>query len=113
MISISAPTYDLSGSIISPAGTAIQQSASRRASRVATLDGGATPVDGGWSDADLTFECRLPDPDGSHHLALTRLMRYHSTAIMSCSRGCYSVLLSNLTYDRGVAVCTAEVLEVA
>ena len=113
MISICAPTFDINGQIISHAGAAILQTASRRAKRVATLDGGAVLVDGGFSTGDLTYQCRLPDTDGVHHLALTSLIANHSTAILATSRGSYSVLLSALTFDKGTTVITAEVLEVA
>ncbi len=111
MISLCAPTFDTAGQIVSYTGAAILQSASRRSSLVPTLDQGATLVDGGWSDSDLKFQLRLPDSSGAHHLAIVRLMRYHSTAVLSCSRGCYNALLSGLTYDRGTTVVTAEVKE--
>lgn len=116
MISLSAPTYDPSG-YIAANGHASQQPTGRRASRVATLDGAARLVDGGYSTSDLTFSIVIPDPDGSHHRTIARLMQYHATALLTCSRGAYSVLLSNLTSDNsGNAMTTrvtAEVLEVA
>ena len=112
MISICAPTFDTAAPIISTTGAAILQTASRRAKRVATLDGGAVLVDAGWSNADIIYKCSLPDLSGANHLALTRLMTNHPSAVLSTPRGCYSVLLSGLTYDKGLTVVMAEVLEV-
>lgn len=111
MIALSAPTFDISGHLVSHAGAATQQTTGRRARRVATLDLGAVPVDGGYATADLTFELQIPDPDGAHFAAINRLMRFHSTAILSCSHGCYLVLLSGLRPDQRQTFVTAEVLE--
>lgn len=111
MISICAASYDINGQVISHGGVAILQSAARRARRVATLDGGAVLQDQGWSDGDMTYQVRIPDSDGSAHLALTTMMANHGSAVLSCSRGCYRVLLSGLTVDKTTTVVTAEVLE--
>lgn len=110
MIALSAPIFDTAGHITTK-GAAIQQATGRRSRRVATLDGGAVLVDGGYSAADQTFELQIPDPDGAHHRAIHRLMQYHSTAVLSCSQGCYLVLLSGLRPDEGETLVTAEVLD--
>jgi hypothetical protein len=111
MISLSAPTYDTQGALICPTGYAVLQSPSRRASRIATLDGGATLVDGGWSDADRTYKLTIPSATRAQRDSIIWLMTYHSTAILSCSDGCFSVLISALSYSNGKATLTAEVLE--
>ena len=111
MISLCAPTFDISGQLISATGRAILLNASRRANRVATLDGSAVLVDSGWSAADLTYQLRIPDVTGTNHLAITRFMTYHSTAVLATERGCYNVLLSGLTTDKTTTVVIAEVLE--
>lgn len=111
MVSLCAPVFDIAGSVTSISGAAQLQYTSRRASRVATLDGSAVLVDGGFSAADLTYKLQIPDSNGAHHLAITSMLSNHQTAVMSCDRGCYLVLLSNLTSDKGITICTAEVLE--
>lgn len=117
MVSISAPTYDPTGYLVAQNGIAVQQPTNRRANRVATLDGSAVLVDGGFSTADMTFSIQMPDRDGSHHTTLNRLMEYHATAILCCYRGCFEVLLSGLTSDNSsdtmTTRVTAEVLGVA
>ncbi len=110
MISICAPTFDIDGQLTNASGWAEAQNISRRASRVATLDGGAVLVDSGSSVADLTYKLKLPDPDGEDHLTLTAMIRNHPSAILSCDRSCYQVLLSSLAYKSGNTTCTAEVL---
>jgi len=113
MISICAASYDINGQLVSPGGQAILQSAGRRARRVATLDGSAVLQDQGWSAGDLTYQVRMPDESGSAHAILTGLLENHATAVLSCDRGCYQVLLSGLTIDKTTTVITAEVLETA
>jgi hypothetical protein len=113
MISICAPTFDINGQIICQQGYAEQQSTGRRAKRVATLDLGAVLVDGGYSVADLVFKITIPsDPLGQYHQEINRMMAYHSTAVFSCSQGCFTVLLSALQFRNGQTIVTAEVLEV-
>ncbi len=114
MIALTTPSLDLSGALISPNGRAIAQTINRRANRVAVLDLtiGAVAVDAGYSGSDLELSVRVPDPDGSEHLALTRLIALYPTMILSCSRGCYLVMLSGLGYSNGAATCRASVLEV-
>ena len=111
MISLSAPTFDINGHTVSYTGAALQQATGRRARRVATLDGSAVLVDGGYSTADVTYELQIPDSDGAHFDAINRLMQYHSTAILSCSQGCFLVLLANLQPDGQQTFVNAEVLE--
>lgn len=112
MISLCSPTFDLNGQLVSSGGTAVAKQISRRAKRVATLDGGAVLVDGGYSSADLTYSISLPDVDGSQHAALHYLLGSYQTALLSCADGCYLVLLSGIANSQGLTSCTADVLEV-
>jgi len=113
MISICTPTYDIDGRLISRTGYAVAQNISRRAQRVAVLDlaVGAVPVDGGYSPADLTYTVIIPGDDGSAHAALKYMIANYQYVILSCSDGCYRVLLSGLGNNNGQTTCTAEVLE--
>ncbi len=111
MISLSAPQFDLDGQLISYSGSAIPRNISRRAVRVATLDGGATLVDGGYADCDLTFDLNLADTTGDHHQTITGLIRNYQYVVLSVETGCFRVLLSALENSRGETTCTAEVLE--
>ena len=64
MIGISTQTYDLSGArifkLIMP--VPVHRAGSRRIMRTATLDGGVTIADMGYSDGDRTFTIEIPDP---------------------------------------------------
>lgn len=111
MISLCAPVSDTNGQVVSATGGAEAKNISRRAQRVATLDGGAVLVDGGYSPSDLTYTLRLPDADGRQHTALRSLLSSHQTAVLSCADGCYLVLLSAISHTQGVTRGTAEVLE--
>lgn len=111
MISLCAPSFDISGEVASYSGVAERDSVSRRGKRVATLDGGAVLVDNGYSVADKTFKLSMPDTDGSLYTGIQRLMRYHSRAILTCDEGCFVVLLSGLAPNGQRTRVTAEVLE--
>jgi len=113
MISISAPSYNSSEPIVSDRGIAELQSARRRASRIATLDGGAVLVDGGWADADRTYSISIPDQNGAHRSSLLSIITDYSTAILGCEDGSFVVLLSGLDHKKGKTTVTAEVLEAA
>lgn len=111
MISISTPTYSVAGSFVSLSGMAVARPVSRRAQRVATLDGGAVLVDGGYSAADMVFALSMPDATGAVRSALAALLANYPQLILSCADGCYSILLSNLDSKSGQTTATAYVLE--
>lgn len=111
MISLCAPYFDINGQLLCHSGIAEAKTISRRAKRVATLDGGAVLVDGGYSSADLTYTLSMPDVDGSQHAAMRYLLGSYQTALLSCADGCFLVLLSGISNAKGLTTATAEVLE--
>lgn len=92
-------------------GVAAARDYSRRAQRVATLDGSAVLVDGGYSIADVTFSLSIPDPAGSAHALILELLANYPSVVLSCHDGCYLVLLGRLDTKDGITTVDADVLE--
>jgi hypothetical protein len=61
MIGISTQTYDIVGSRIFPLADVAHRAGKRRVSRTATLDGGVSVYDTGYSDSDRDITVREPD----------------------------------------------------
>lgn len=91
LVAISAPTADPDGHVWllstqrSAAGTV-----TRRASRVATLDGGAVVSDQGFSDADRTLDLRWTPTDSAQEAAVERLLRLYALVTVSAPAGVFS-----------------------
>lgn len=113
MIALSAPTFDIDGPLVSQAGAAALKSYGRRAQRVSVLDlaVGAVLVDGGSSPADQTYTLTIPDTSGAGHARLAEMTENYPSLVMSCSRGCFLVLVSAVDYSNGNTTANAEVLE--
>lgn len=111
MISLSAPSFALNGALVVLNGAARPKPLRRRAQRVATLDGGAILVDGGYSAADLTFVLTLPDRTGASHAFIAGLIANYPSVVVCCADGCYLALLDNLSYKNGQTTLNALVLE--
>lgn len=112
MFALSSPIFDSAGTMVFPAGRSESEPVSRRARRVATLDGGAVMSDLGYSDLDRTLTLTIPSATRTQHDFVARLIATYQTAVLCCAFGAFEVLLSELTYERGKVSVTAEVLEV-
>ena len=80
----------------------------RRVSRTATLDGGATLTDQGFSDGDrtLVLTARVDEATAA---ATEYLLQHYATVTVSTETGCYLAALSHLTYQDGAVQVTALV----
>lgn len=111
MISLSAPIYDPSSTLVVHNGSASPKAFGRRAKRVATLDGGAVLVDGGYSPSDLTYLVSIPDTQRTAYAFLSRLISTYPEAVLGCRDGCFLVLLGSLDFKDGLTTVSADVLE--
>lgn len=91
MISISAPTYDPAGALLLPNQRLDNPYEGRRRGTVtATLDGGVSVYDAGFSIADRTLKARIPNPSKATLETLKYLVAYYSQVIVCCEIGCFS-----------------------
>jgi len=95
MISLSAPTYDLAGNVTLPwARVSNPYDTQRRGSITATLDGGVSVYDTGYSDADQTLRADIKRPSRALLVSLRYLIAYYAQIIVCCESGCYSAVVS-------------------
>ena len=97
MLSISAQTFDINGNItlkILPDSEI--QTVSRRVSRTATLDGGVSLVDMGYTDSDREFSIKIneiPEQDLSN---LKRMMKQYALLSFSSNEGFFTGVISKM-----------------
>jgi hypothetical protein len=89
MISLSATTYDPDGAIIVPGRISNPYEAERRGTVTATLDGGVSVYDGGYSIADQTLKCTLANPAKTLLESLRYLVAYYGQVITCCEIGAF------------------------
>jgi hypothetical protein len=95
MISLSAPTYDVAGTVLLPwARVSNPYDTQRRGSVTATLDGGVSVYDTGYSDADQILRATVKHPSRALLVALRYLIAYYAQLILCCETGCYSAVAS-------------------
>lgn len=87
MISLSAPTYDPGGSLRLPTRFSNPYNTQRRGSVTATLDGGVSVYDGGYTLADLTLTATLKRPSRAMLTTLRYLVAYYGQVIVCCEIG--------------------------
>ena len=98
MISLSAPTYDPSGTVCLPAVRVKNPyDAQRRGSVTATLDGGVSVYDTGYSDSDLIFRAEVKHPSRALLVNLRYLIAYYAQLILCCETGCYAATVAAST----------------
>ena len=95
MISLSAPTYDLAGTLLLPwARISNPYDTQRRGSVTATLDGSVSTYDTVYSDADQTLRADIKRPSRALLVSLRYLIAYYAQLIVCCESGCYSAVVS-------------------
>ena len=94
MIGLAATTYDPDGAIIVQARITNPYQATRRGSVTATLDGGVSVYDGGYSLADQTLEATLAYPSKPLLETLRYLVAYYGQVITATEIGVYTAILS-------------------
>lgn len=101
-ISISAPTYDIQGSVmfsLDPDSELVGET--RRVSRRATLDGGVAITDQGFSHGDRTFRVRKSNVSRSILDRLRRLQRTYSLLNISVPDGVFRGVIESLSAPEG------------
>lgn len=94
MISLSTFEYDPNGYIQIDARTQNAFGGERRGSVIATLDGGASHYDTGYSDADREFRATAKRVSKSTLERLQYLLAYYHELRLSCDAGCFRVRFS-------------------
>lgn len=97
MIAISAPTYDITGHLILATRIRNPYQGTRRGSVTATLDGGSSVYDTGYSVSDQTFSATLKRPTTAQLVTLRYLVAYYREIVLCCESGAYSAMLSFAT----------------
>lgn len=110
MISLSAPTFDINGTLILKTRVSNPYDTQRRGSITATLDGGVSVYDTGYSDADQQLKAALNNPTKATLVSLRYLIAYYPQLHCSCDGGAYSVVasfvLNNQTLNLTLRVIT-------
>jgi hypothetical protein len=94
MISLSAPTYDPNGHLRLPCRGSNPYQGQRRGSVTATLDGGVSVYDTGYSIADQTLTATMTAPTKAQLVSLQYLVAYYGEIVLCCETGAYRALLS-------------------
>jgi len=94
MISLSAPGYDPAGTLILNTRVNNPYEAKRRGSVTATLDGGSSVYDTGYSITDQTLNARIKRPTKSILLSLQYLTAYYGQIIVTCESGAFTCVPS-------------------
>lgn len=94
MIGIAAPSYDPVGAVVVPTRASNPYGAERRTAVTATLDGGASVYDGGYSISDQILEASLARPRAALLATLRYLIALYPRLIVSTETGSYEALVS-------------------
>jgi hypothetical protein len=104
MISISTKTFDLAGSIqLTPAHDSELVELVRRVSRSATLDGGATFEDMGFSWSDVSLDLRFDNLTQAQADQLGYICQNYGELIYIDKNGAFLVLLESSNFGKGGA----------
>lgn len=94
MISLSATSYDPVGTLRLRQRLKNPYQGARRGSVTATLDGGVSVYDGGYSIADQTLSASIRGPSKSTLISLQYLVSYYAQVVLSCEIGVFSAIPS-------------------
>lgn len=102
MISITAPDFDLNGqAVFIPDPQSDLHGGSRRASRTATLDGGCSITDQGFSHGDRTLEVSKTGVAETLYSTLWYMFRTYSLVRVSLDEGCFLGAISDCRMKQG------------
>lgn len=113
LIALAAPEYDLSGSglvRVNPESINETYGGQRRQTRTATLDGGTSLYDTGFTVADNTWEIRIPWSATAEAL-VSRLSSLYQYTYISVPAGFYKISLQAWRMRPGEIVATIAVME--
>lgn len=108
MLSIATKTIDPFGAqllYLRPGGASLGDT-SRRVSRIATLDGGASIMDGGYTDTDRTIVVDLDGQDRITIDALKYLFQTYSSIIVMTEDGAFSAAPERISINASSARMT-------
>lgn len=94
MIGLSTLTYDPAGALVLPERPTNPYDAKRRGSITATLDGGVSVYDTGYSVADQTLVVRVRNPKIAVLTTLRYLIAYYNQITLCCETGAYTAIPS-------------------
>lgn len=89
-IGLSSKAYDPTGVVLIPARDSDISSVSRRVTRTATLDGGASIVNRGYSPADRTLKVSLRFVQPPVLATAIYLLKTHGQLVISLPDGCFT-----------------------
>ena len=104
MISFNAPTYNPIGSLYYAQEPENLFSAQRRATVTATLDGGSSVYDTGYSVSDRTVRVKIKRPTVAQIEALAYLIELYPRLIVSTRAGCFSSLCEYLVTGNTLSI---------
>jgi hypothetical protein len=89
MISLSTQTYDINGYVMLDVIPTNLFDARRRGSVTATLDGGVSVYDSGYSVADQTIKCQVNAPSKSLLEQLQYIVSHYGQIVVCCEAGAF------------------------
>lgn len=112
MIAITTTTFDIYGAAeFEPLPGTNDGETRRRVNRVATLDGGVTAPDGGYSDGDRTLVYEWKPISATHNSAVDRIVKLYSRVHVSTPSGVYLAAPEVFTQGSGLNSITLLVIE--
>lgn len=94
MIGLSAPDFDVNGSVVVPTRFQNPYQGERRGTVTATLDGGVSVYDGGFTVADQTLSAKLNSPPLALLQSLHYLVSLYGQLVVTCESGCYRAVVT-------------------
>lgn len=94
MISLCAPVFDTAGALLLPGRFSNPYQGARRGTVTATMDGGVSVYDTGYSVADQTLTATLINPTKAQLVKLQYLVAYYGQVVLCCEVGAFSALIS-------------------
>jgi len=102
MISITVSSYDLLGHLcLNPEPSSELKRNTRRVSRTATLDGGCSISDQGFSDADRTFTVSQKNISKNLASRIWYIFRTYSLVILSTEEGVFRGAIQDVDLTEG------------
>ena len=112
MITIASIQFDLNGHLIlKNTAQSDTRLLTRRATRTATLDGLATSVNFGVSDSDRTLTIQAHDLTNAEVDQLLYLFNTYPNVKMTTDTEVFTVILSDIDYNKNPTKITALVME--
>lgn len=109
MIGLSAPDFDVNGSVVVPTRFQNPYHGERRGTVTATLDGGVSVYDGGFTVADQTLSAKLNSPSLALLQSLQYLVSLYGQLVVTCESGCYRAVVAFST-SQNTLTLTARVI---